>query len=130
MAGMALLRKACYRELGRHFTFELALKKDHNLVTGGPYSIVRHPGYAACSIHFVAAFLAQLGPGSWFYEGGYWNHTGATIFVLLWKLSDAGAVVAFVIRTKDEDEMLRRAFPAEWEVWAQRTPHKLIPYVY
>lgn len=39
------IRYFCYRELGRLFTFELSLRADHKLVTTGPYSVVRHPGY-------------------------------------------------------------------------------------
>ena len=40
-----LIRLECYRQLGRMFTFEMSIRKDHMLVTSGPYGIVRHPGY-------------------------------------------------------------------------------------
>lgn len=39
------IRYACYRELGSMFTFEMSIRKDHRLVTTGPYGVVRHPGY-------------------------------------------------------------------------------------
>ncbi|CCM02159.1 uncharacterized protein FIBRA_04237 [Fibroporia radiculosa] len=38
-------RVACYRALGRNFTFQLAILKDHSLVTCGPdYNVQREPG--------------------------------------------------------------------------------------
>lgn len=40
------IRIACYRELGRLFTYELTIREKHRLVTSGPYSIVRHPSYS------------------------------------------------------------------------------------
>jgi len=40
-----LIRLECYRQLGTMFTFEMSIRKDHMLVTSGPYGIVRHPGY-------------------------------------------------------------------------------------
>ncbi|KAG6868919.1 hypothetical protein C0993_007693 [Termitomyces sp. T159_Od127] len=45
MALGGFIRYHCYRELGQLFTFELSLRADHKLVTTGPYSVVRHPGY-------------------------------------------------------------------------------------
>jgi len=27
------------------FTFEMSIRKEHILVTSGPYGVVRHPGY-------------------------------------------------------------------------------------
>ena len=31
--------------MGRMFTFEMSIRRDHKLVTSGPYGVVRHPGY-------------------------------------------------------------------------------------
>lgn len=40
------IRFRCYKELGAMFTFEMSILKVHKLVMSGPYSVVRHPGYA------------------------------------------------------------------------------------
>ena len=40
-----LIRYKCYRALGRMFTFEMSIRKNHKLITSGPYAIVRHPSY-------------------------------------------------------------------------------------
>lgn len=37
-----LIRLASYRALGKLFTFELSIRKDHKLITSGPYSMVRY----------------------------------------------------------------------------------------
>ena len=39
----SLIRLASYRALGNLFTFELSIRKDHKLITSGPYSMVRYP---------------------------------------------------------------------------------------
>ncbi|KAJ8509106.1 hypothetical protein ONZ45_g8690 [Pleurotus djamor] len=46
----ALYRRHCFAVLGRHFTFDLAIRKNHKLITSGPYSIVRHPSYT-CALN-------------------------------------------------------------------------------
>ena len=40
-----LIRYTCYRALGRMFTFEMSIRRNHKLITSGPYAIVRHPSY-------------------------------------------------------------------------------------
>ena len=59
-----ILRVFCYHTLGRHFTFELAFKKDHKLITNGPYAFVRHPSYlgliVALSNKLQLLWLARL----------------------------------------------------------------------
>ncbi|KAJ8480995.1 hypothetical protein ONZ51_g6289 [Trametes cubensis] len=65
-----LLRLACYRTLGRFFTYEITIRQDHRLVTSGPYSIVRHPSYLAIILIVVGNLLCFLGPGSWLRESG------------------------------------------------------------
>ncbi|KAF9238462.1 hypothetical protein BU15DRAFT_62440 [Melanogaster broomeanus] len=66
-----LLRIHCYRVLGRMFTFELSIRKDHKLVTSGPYSVVRHPvtraSFAWCLEDYFAVSLITR--GSWFVRG-------------------------------------------------------------
>ena len=54
-----LIRYKCYRALGTMFTFEMSIRKDHMLVTSGPYSIVRHPGYTGIFLVIIGIFLVH-----------------------------------------------------------------------
>ncbi|KAF8063955.1 hypothetical protein FPV67DRAFT_1359189, partial [Lyophyllum atratum] len=44
-ASQTLLRRRCYCTLKSGFTIDDSVRKDHKLVTTGPYGIVRHPNY-------------------------------------------------------------------------------------
>lgn len=52
------IRYRCYKALGSMFTYEMSIRKDHVLVTSGPYSFVRHPGYTG--VLFTVAGMLLL----------------------------------------------------------------------
>lgn len=92
----------CMAWLGRSFAIMAAAR---NLVTGGPYSVVRHPLYATELVAIFGVVLSSLSP------------IAIVIFVL---------VTAFQIRrTYNEERVLRAAFP-EYEEYAKRVP-RIIP---
>ncbi|OBZ69403.1 hypothetical protein A0H81_10657 [Grifola frondosa] len=66
-------RVTCYRYLGHFFTFELALRADHRLVTSGSYSIVRHSSYSAVLVVAVGIVMLHLSPGSCWDAFGVWR---------------------------------------------------------
>ena len=49
--------------LGRFFTVDVTIEKDHELVERGPFRIVRHPSYTGVLLAFVGlgSVAAQLG---------------------------------------------------------------------
>ena len=49
--------------LGRFFTVDVTIEKDHELVERGPFRIVRHPSYTGVLLAFVglASIAAELG---------------------------------------------------------------------
>ena len=126
----AKIRKACYNTLGKFFTFQLALFKEHKLVTWGPYADVRHPSYSGLLLAIAGIATVGMGPGSYLYESGSlanrWVAGSAAVWALWW-VSVAGGVVRRVLK---EDAVLKNQFGQEWEEWAKRTPYKLIPYLY
>ncbi|KAI0073075.1 hypothetical protein K474DRAFT_1667011 [Panus rudis PR-1116 ss-1] len=126
----SLIRIACYRTLGRFFTFEPALRKEHKLITDGPYSIVRHPSYLGTAIYTVGHLAIQLGHGSWWLESGIAYTPAGQVLAAV--RTAAGLWVAGMVlsRVPREDRVLKNEFKEEWEVWAQRTPYKLIPWIY
>jgi protein-S-isoprenylcysteine O-methyltransferase Ste14 len=130
------LRRAAYTALGQAFTFELAIAPRQRLATSFPYSIIRHPGYAG---GFAGALGADL---ALFIARGGWARD-----VLLPRLrADAPMLAAVGIgmcvalqavlfvglgaRVPSEDRMMKAHFGREWDDWARKVPHRLVPGVY
>ena len=136
MVGIAMsvfgssIRASCYRHLGRLFTFELTIQKEHKLVTSGPYAIVRHPSYLGIFSFYAGSVLCLFGPGSFWDVSGLWTSLAGRIFGGFYVgYSEYVAMVLFARATK-EDEVLRREFKDQWVSWAKKTPYRLIPFVY
>ena len=124
-----IMRIFRYRALGRHFTFELSIRKNHKLVTDGPYSIVRHPSYTALIMVTIGTLLCLTSAGSWLAESGIMGTLIGRLLVVAWAAEVAWIPVVMIMRVGTEDEILRREFKDEWLAWSQRTPYKLIPGV-
>ena len=125
-----ILRVLCYHLLGRNFTFELAVRKNHELYTDGPYSIVRHPAYTGAYLWVLGLQFAQFGQGSWWRECRIWKTglgLGFGVFFVILCLLVAGTLWT---RIKKEDEVLRKVFKDQWISWSHRTPYVILPYVY
>jgi len=125
----ALFRRSCYRALGRLFTFEVSIRKDHKLVTTGPYAIVRHPSYISAVLALDGALFCLTGPGSWIYEciGFPTSLFSNPVVVLCWIASGIVGTRVLYSRVVKEDRMLREKFGKEWDEWAARVPYRLIP---
>ncbi|CCM03969.1 uncharacterized protein FIBRA_06125 [Fibroporia radiculosa] len=128
-AGTAV-RITCYRQLGRYFTFELAIREGHELITTGPYSIVRHPAYSGSIMALTGVALIELGPGSWWADMGIWTTTGGVAAALTW-LGVLGIMSSgIIIRTAAEDRVLSKEFGEQWDAWARNTRYKLCPTLF
>jgi protein-S-isoprenylcysteine O-methyltransferase Ste14 len=135
-----------FQTLGRHFTFELALLKNHELITKGPYAIVRHPSYTGLLALMWGTTVVIGSRGTWTREvvfadlidaalgrgAGAWS-TWSTWLRIFAGASIAGQLLTaagMMARTKTEDRMLKREFGKRWDEWAKRTPWKLLPGLY
>lgn len=90
-----------FSSLGKNITPTVAIRKEHTLVTHGPYRWVRHPLY---SVGFLAFSAFSLLAANWF------------IFALL--------VVSFIIlmkRTPIEESRLIERFGDDYREYMQRT---------
>ena len=126
----ATIRKISFRQLGRNFTFELAVRKEHRLVTTGLYSLVRHPAYVGLLIFLYGAAISQMGSGSYWRVSGMEKSIIGQVFSLVyWSCLVYVSVVA-VIRTREEDAVLRDEFREQWDAWAAKTRYRLIPRIY
>lgn len=126
----AVIRVKSYRQLGRHYTFELAVHKEHQLATEGMYSVVRHPGYVGGLLFLYGAAICQLGRGSYWEVSCAGKNLAAYMFGLVYVLCIAHISVAAVIRTRQEDRVLQAEFRKQWDIWASNTRYRLVPSIY
>ena len=90
-------------------TVRIQTERGHHVVTGGPYRLIRHPGYA----------------------GGLLGYMLIPILLdSLWAFLPAGLLVAVMVaRTALEDRTLQAELPGYAE-YAQKTRYRLIPGVW
>lgn len=108
-AASTLLSWAALRHLGRQWRIRAVVTEDHELITTGPYSLVRHPVYAS----LLGMLLA----------------TG--LMITRW-WAFAVAVGVFVtgteIRVHAEDGILTRKFPSTFPLYKKKV-RAYIPFV-
>jgi len=109
-AGSVALVLWSIRTLGRQWALAARLVEGHQLITGGPYRLVRNPIYTGMLGMLVATGLALSRPLALL--------LGVLVFC-------AGTV----IRVRAEERLLRTAFGETWQAWARRTP-ALIPGIW
>ena len=91
------------RHLGNQWRIDAGLNADHQMITTGPYSIVRHPIYASMLAMFLMSAL-QIG------RLPFWP-VGLLIFV-----------VGVEIRIQAEDALLLSRFGTTFTAWKVRVP--------
>ena len=90
------------RTMGRHLVSPAEVRPDTELVTTGPFGLVRHPMYLSILLLWAGGALALLG---WVLAIG---------FVLL--------VPAFYLRARTEEGLLTRHFGDTYTAYAARVP--------
>lgn len=98
-AGLLVL--LTFHHLGTNLTDTVVTRKNHTLVTGGPYRWVRHPFYVASALALLAFALITA---NWFI---FIN--GGVAFLLL------------VVRTDKEEAKLMERFGDDYRRYMQRT---------
>jgi len=89
------------RSLGKNLTDTVVTRREHTLVTSGPYCWVRHPFYDAVALSILANSLAAA---NWFLAA-----CGALLMALL------------VVRTRKEEENLLARFGDSYREHMRRT---------
>ena len=88
-------------ELGRQYSPQLQLRHEHQLITSGPYSRVRHPLYTALAGFGLSLALVSA---NWF-------------FVAFFLLSLAG----LALRIPKEERMMLNQFGEQYQEYMERT---------
>jgi protein-S-isoprenylcysteine O-methyltransferase Ste14 len=109
-AASVWLVNAASRRLGKQWALAARLVEGHDLISDGPYRLVRNPIYAGMFGLLLATGLAM---SSW-----------ATLLA-----ASAVFVSGTLIRIRREEKLLRQAFGAMFEEYAQKVP-ALIPGIY
>lgn len=103
-------RALAVKHLGKYFTPTVQIKEDHDLITTGPYSIVRHPSY-------TGAFLAII-------AGGVVLES-----LLGFIISCTAMIIAYYVRIGIEEKELTDRFGNDYRAYKKRTK-MIIPYVW
>lgn len=90
-----------YHSLGKNITDSVVTRREHELVTSGPYRYVRHPFYLVLVFYVVAGSLMAA---NWFFA-----LSGGVVFLLL------------AIRTGPEEARLAERFGDEYLDYQHRT---------
>lgn len=95
--------------LGHRFSGLVAIQADHQLVTDGIYSVIRHPSYLGLIVNILGWALC------------FRSVAGLLLVV--------PALVVMIGRIAAEEKLLSRQFGAEYEAYRRRTS-RLIPGIY
>jgi len=106
--GGLLFAAQARRHLGRNWSATVTVKKDHELITSGPYALVRHPIYTGLLLGFTGSALAL----------GQWRGlvAMAIVFVSLWR------------KLRLEEHWMRARFGPDYADYARRVK-ALVPFV-
>jgi protein-S-isoprenylcysteine O-methyltransferase len=109
VAGL-LLRWWSIITLGRFFTVDVVVEKDHEVVERGPFRVVRHPSYTGVLLAFLGFALTL-------------RNWAALLIVFV------PIFAVFVRRMNVEEEALSRALGSRYTDYIRRTK-RLVPGVY
>jgi protein-S-isoprenylcysteine O-methyltransferase len=104
------LRWYAILHLGRFFTINVSIAKDHQLVQSGPYRFIRHPSYTGALLAFLGIAVSM---GNW-----------ASAIIILVPI-----FAAFVYRMSVEERALTEGLGEQYRSYRRRTK-RLIPLVY
>jgi len=96
------------QHLGSNWSGTVTIKEDHELITGGPYALVRHPIYTGLLLALVGSALAI----------GEWRAV----------LAFALASLALWRKLRLEERLMHEQFGTAYQAYCRRVP-ALIPFV-
>jgi protein-S-isoprenylcysteine O-methyltransferase Ste14 len=104
-----VFRFTAIRQLGKFFTVDVVLQKDHRLIETGLYKMLRHPSYTGALITFFGFGLSL-------------NHWTGFLLVSL------SALISFNIRMNLEEKALTDLFGEKYREYKKHT-WKVFPFI-
>src|SRR5271170_2143749 len=95
--------------LGRNWSSPVTIKQDHELITTGPYAVLRHPIYTGILGGFLGVAIALS------------EVRGFVVFVLIF--------LVFWVKLRMEEEWMRSQFGETYATYVRRTA-ALVPYLF
>ncbi len=105
-----IIRVISIKQLGRFFTVNVTIRKDHQLIQNGFYNYIRHPSYTGSLLSFLG-FGFSL------------NNWLSLILVFM------PILLSFIHRMNIEEKVLTEQFGKEYSDYIKRTK-RLIPFLY
>lgn len=97
------------RHLGRNWSRAVTVKQDHELITSGPYALVRHPIYTGLLLGILGSSVAL----------GQWR--GLLAFALVF--------IALLNKLRLEEQWMRAQFGETYVTYTRRVS-ALVPYLF
>ena len=104
------MRLMVINNLGKYFTVDVTIKKDHQLKTDGFYKYVRHPAYAFSLLTFVGLAVVLN------------NYISAIVLLV-------PVFIMFLRRINIEEDVLIEQFGDDYTDYMKKTK-RLIPFIY
>lgn len=105
-----LLRWFSILYLGRYFTVDVAIARDHKVIDTGPYRYIRHPSYTGVLVAFLGLGIC-VG-----------NVASLTVMMI-------AVTFVFLRRIEIEEQVLKASLGEAYEDYVRRT-RRLIPFLY
>ena len=105
-----IIRLIAIKQLGRFFTVDVTIRKDHQLMQNGFYKYLRHPSYTGSLVSFLGFGLSL-------------NNWLSLVVVFL------PILFTFMYRISIEEKVLTEQFGKQYLDYTSRTK-RLIPFVY
>jgi protein-S-isoprenylcysteine O-methyltransferase Ste14 len=105
-----LIRLMAIKQLGRFFTVDVTIRKDHQLMQSGFYKYLRHPSYTGSILSFIGFGLS-------------WNNWLGLVVVFV------PIVLVFIYRINIEEKVLTQQFGPLYSDYMSRSK-RLLPFVY
>lgn len=97
-----------FKTLGEYYSQEIAIRKEHKIISAGPYKIIRHPQYLSQIFVDLAGAVA-------------------TLSFVLFPLALI-QIPLLILRAKEEEKLFLKYFPEEFKTYKEKSGF-MLPFI-